>query len=316
MGTFELQAKLFELFEKGDYQEAIQVANRVQEISPEMKYKTYFWRACLNCSLDQISNALIELNQGLEEGVWWNPNTLMNDPDLKLLHNKDEFNAILNQCEERLRQFQSKTKPETMLLLPLQNSINAKLPILYSIHWRGDNIKRFSQYWDIKKLRDDYIFAFPQSSQVYGYNEYCWDNQENSKKEAKETLDVIRNEYDLRKNEVILAGALQGGKLALELALENEISNVRGFLIVVPSIRDIEQYEPFIEKAKINKLRGCIITGDQDHFYHGAIKLQTEFESRHFPCKLIIKEGMGHFFPNDFSVILPQAIGFILQTSE
>jgi predicted esterase len=311
LSTFDLQNKLFELFEERNFEEAIHVANLIEETSSDMKYKTYFWRACLYCALEDTSQAMLELKLGLKEGVWWHPNTLMNDSDLKPLQELDEFKEILKQCESNVREMSLTAKPEHMILKPKAN-MKERIPVIYSLHWRGENIKRFSQYWNIEEVREDNVFAFPQSSQVYGFNEYCWDNNEIAKKEVTNTLKQIKRELNLENNDVILAGASQGGKLALELALNNEISNLKGFIIVVPSIREIETYKGLIEKAKDNGIKGYIITGDKDYFYSDVVKLQSLFEEKDFPCKLFIKEGMGHFFPTDFSTILPKAIDYVL----
>jgi predicted esterase len=307
MSSFDLQTRLFKLFDEGKYQEALDVANVIEETYPDMIHKTYFWRACLYCALEETSQAMLELNSGLNQGVWWNPNTLMNDADLKPLHDIDEFRDILKQCESILKEASSLAKPEHLILKPEAN-MQERIPVLYSLHWRGDNINSFSQYWDIEELREDYIFAFPQSSQIYGFNAFCWDNTEIAKEEIMTTLKKIKKEIDIENNDVILAGASQGGKLALELALNNEISNVKGFIIVVPSIREITGYEGLIEKATEKGMKGYIITGDKDYFYSDVLKLQTLFEEKNFPCKLYIKEGMGHFFPQDFSTILVEAI--------
>jgi predicted esterase len=312
MKLLELQKELFKLFEEGKYNDALKLAKTIEEISADMKYKTLFWRACLYCALQEPSSAINELNIGLNEGIWWNPNTLLNDPDLKPLQEIEGFKRVLIQCESKLNEISAITKPESLILTPY-GKMNNQIPLIYSLHWRGDNIKRFSQYWDIKELRDDHVFAFPQSSQVHGYNEYCWDNNGVAKAEAVSSLGKVVSDMNIEKNDVILAGASQGGTLALELALENEnIPNIKGFIIVVPSLREIAKYEQLIDKAKDRGLKGYMITGDKDYFYASVTDLHNLFLKKGFPCELFVKQGMGHFFPDNFQTILPQAIRSIL----
>lgn len=314
MNLVELQRELFNLFDEGKYNEALKIVNTVEELSPEMKYKIFFWRACLYCALKEPSRAINELDLGLKAGVWWNPNTLLNDPELNELQEFEEFKHVLKQCESKLSETAAITMPESLILKP-NGTLDKSIPLIYALHWRGENIKKFSQYWDIKELRNENVFAFPQSSQVHGYNEYCWDNNEVAEVEIVNSIKQIVMDLNFEENDVILAGASQGGKLALELALNTEnVPNLKGFIIVVPSIREVEKYEKLIEKAKDRGLKGYMITGDQDHFYSSVTDLHNLFLKKDFPCRLLVKEGMGHFFPDSFQTILPKAINYVLKS--
>lgn len=312
MSVFELQQKLFELFDKKQYTEAIEIANIIENTNSDMKSKTYLWRACLYCALEQPASAITQLTVGLNEGVWWNPNTLKNDSDLKPLQDLEEFKKIVTTCEAILKEAASSSKPEYLMIKPQHNTLKST-PLIYSLHWRGDNIKRFSQYWDSGEASDNYIFAFPQSSQIYGYNEYCWDDKEIAESDILNTLDQITDDEGLENNDVIIAGASQGGKLALDLALKGSIPNLKGFILVVPAIREIQEYEELFNQAREKGLKGYIITGDKDYFYAGVSKLHEHLLKSNFPCELYVKKGMGHFFPEDFNSILPTAISYILE---
>lgn len=68
MNLVELQRELFNLFDEGKYNEALKIVNTVEELSPEMKYKIFFWRACLYCALKEPSRAINELDLGLKAG--------------------------------------------------------------------------------------------------------------------------------------------------------------------------------------------------------------------------------------------------------
>lgn len=57
-----------------------------------------------------------------------------------------------------------------------------------------------------------------------------------------------------------------------------------------------------------------MITGDQDHFYSSVTDLHNLFLKKDFPCRLLVKEGMGHFFPDNFQTILPKAINYVLKS--
>jgi hypothetical protein len=46
------------------------------------------------------TEAIAALLRVLNKGVWWNPNILIRDPDLKSLQNLEEFKLIVKKCED------------------------------------------------------------------------------------------------------------------------------------------------------------------------------------------------------------------------
>ena len=71
--------------------------------------------------------------------------------------------------------------------------------------------------------------------------------------------------------------------------------------------------EELLKKNKHARLRGCMITGDQDPFYSKTMELAALFEEYGLPCRIIVKKGLGHFFPDDFPDLLTEAVSFILE---
>jgi predicted esterase len=308
--VFELVERLFSQYEKGDMDNVLRIADQIANEYPDMKYKTYYWKACTSSQMGRLEEALQSLQDGIKEGIWFSPRRLTSDPDLKPIQELESFSEIVRYCQEKLLEEQEKTKPELLVWEPSQQEIY--LPLLLSIHWRGDNASRFSQFWDVEKVKERFLCAFPQSSQLFGYNEYCWDDWDKAKEEVSFLYNKLLRSYSVDHNRTVLAGASQGGKLALELALEGSQIPSVGFLLVVPSIREYESLVPLIEQAAKRGKRGCIVTGDQDFCYQTILALQKEFDKQGLLCKLIVKEGLGHFFPKDFHHILPECLSYIL----
>ncbi|WP_234447528.1 hypothetical protein [Viridibacillus soli] len=96
----ELQKELFYLFEKRNFEDAYSLINKAQIEFPERLEKTIYWKACVYSIQEQQENAVAVLDEGLKQGVWWNPHTLTRDPDLNRLQNLEEFKYIVKKCED------------------------------------------------------------------------------------------------------------------------------------------------------------------------------------------------------------------------
>lgn len=299
----ELQKELFSLFELEKYNEVHSLIERAQVDFPERLDKTIFWRACVYSIQGNEENAIAVLKEGLKKGVWWNPLTLIRDPDLNNLQNNEEFKMIVNECREILKNHKYITQPQLFTYGNEKSNTG-----LFSLHWRGSNVKDFAPYWFDNGLLDDFLFAFPQSSQVFGYNAYCWDNQNIAVEEISGSFSDFKEKYKTKQD--IIAGASQGGKLAIELSLNGNILGTKGFIAVIPAIQDVASLESLL-MGNENKIKGCIITGDKDPFYNKTVELVKLFEKNNFQCKLMVKEGLGHFFPADFTDLLKEAVEFI-----
>lgn len=302
-----LQNKLFQIFHKERLQEVHDLIDEVQSKFPERMDKTLFWRACAFTVGGQLDDAIQVLRDGLQKGIWWNPDILTRDPDLHNLQSLDEFQSIVQECTFIFEN----NKREAKATLYTYGNPGSQIGI-FSIHMRGNNVNDFAPYWLNENALEKYYFGFPQSSQVFGYHSYCWDNEETANYE----IQTLFQDYKQKGNtkEDILAGASQGGKIAMELALQQKVKT-SGFIVVIPAIRDLASMEKII-KERVNPSRGYIITGDKDPFYKNTLELTQLLERYHVPFKLKVIEGLGHFFPEQFHTIMEEAVDFILHSEK
>ena len=302
----DFQKELFHLFGKGNYDEVHSLVLRAQNDFPERKEKIYFWKACAYSMQGKDDEAITALEEGLQMGAWWNPTTLTRDPDLMNLQSLPKFISVVKQCENILVNHQLVSTPKLFTYGNHQSDIG-----LLSLHWRGSNVEDFAPYWLDRNQTSDFHIGFLQSSQVHGYNGYCWDDEELADKEIKTAFDEFKATHHASKH--ILTGASQGGKYAIEGCLKGKLDDLKGFIAVIPAIQNVEAIESLLKENKNTNLRGCIITGDQDSFYEQTVALKPIFEKYNFPCKLIVVEGLGHFFPNNFPELLTEAVNYLLE---
>ena len=296
-----LQNDLFTHVGQGKYDDAHLIIDTVQRAFPQRKEKTYFWRTCVYALQNKIDEAMTVLRDALQEGIWWNPQRLIQDPDLTILQTNDHFKKIVDECQRILDQANNESTSKLFTYGKNTSEIG-----LFTLHWRGSNVNDFAPYFFSDDLLNKYHFGFPQSSQVFEYNAYCWDDPSIAMKDVHETFKT----FNENSKDVIIAGASQGGKLAMELSLSNQVMDTKGFIAVIPAIQQLESFKKMLQNN--DHIRGCIITGDQDPFYEKTMELVALFEERNFPYKLIVNEGLGHFFPENFTDQLEEAIEFIV----
>lgn len=302
----DLQKKLFASFSDHDFPMIHQFIRQAEEEFPERLEKIQFWKACAY-SLEGIPDqAIAALQKGLEQGIWWNPLVLKHDEDLKSLQEREDFRSILQHCEDIFQKQSASSKPE----LFVYGNEKAEIGI-YSLHWRGSNVSDFAPYWLNDAVLEKFYFGFLQSSQVWGYNSYCWDHQENATKEVVNLYEKFKQ--GAKRNKVILAGASQGGKLAMKLALEGTIA-VEGCIAVIPAINKVDEFIEILQANPNRFLKCSIITGDEDYFYEKQLELVEVFKQYELPVKLFVKKGLGHFFPDDFIGLFQEAVEFIVNS--
>ncbi|MRB24881.1 DUF3089 domain-containing protein, partial [Bacillus thuringiensis] len=79
--------------------------------------------------------------------------------------------------------------------------------------------------------------------------------------DVMKTFNDFVNKYNLE--DIIIAGASQGGNIAMELALKN-MSATQKFIAVIPAIRDVKEIESIVVSNDITNVEGYIVTGDKD----------------------------------------------------
>ncbi|WP_226577790.1 alpha/beta hydrolase [Halobacillus litoralis] len=305
MEFVNLQQRVIELVQGGKNNEALSLIEEAKQQFPHKLDRLGHWKANLYTLEGKKEKAMAELEEVLENGLWWNPEILTSDPELEGIKGMPEFTAVIDRCQSIFEQEQQITE---MKWKTSGDPDNQK--VIFPLHWKGSNMEDFAQQWSEEEILADYFLGIPQSSQIFSYNCYAWDDREVAVSDVLHAFRAFEQKYDIKGKEVILAGASQGGHLAALMSLRGDVEEFNEFIAVVPAF-EADEIKEIIETNPNPKARGCIITGDRDPFYKQALETADLLKSHNIPCELMMKEGMGHELPEDFPGVLKEASAFV-----
>lgn len=310
----ELQTQMFDLFYARDLAGAFAVAESASWLYPDRLPKTAYWKACILSLMGRAEEAVSALAQGLAEGAWWSPIMLNRDPDLEAARTLPQMAEVLAETDRRWQAAQVRSKPQTFILDPRDRTAapaghdGALPPLMLALHWYTGTGPEFIERF--RSAADDlgFLLASAQSSQMCAKDQYCWDDQAEGEAEVSGALASLRASHRFDADRVILAGASQGGRLAIAMSLALPLC---GFIAVVPAVRGVEEFAAHVESAAERGVKGYIITGEKDYFLAGTEKLQRFLDSNGVSCRIEVVEGMAHTFPKDFPERLARAARFV-----
>jgi predicted esterase len=312
MGYHEFRrfrSQLFQLYQGGEYQQALTVLEQHAQEYSEQEVQTLFWRACLATLCGEPEAALDALEKALDQGYWYRPDTLQGDDDLAALHGEPRFKKLVNSCAERHAQAVQEAKPECRVLFPPVES-KPPYPTMMAIHGRYANIHASQAYWECL-CQQGWLVGLPQSSQVNGVNSYCWDDQELAVRELQAHFEKLAGEHAVDLQRIILGGFSQGGGLAIWMALRGLLP-CAGFIAVAPFLAGIDELSEPTIRANATTMRGYLITGDLDLHQQVFDNLEEAFKAGEIEYQRERHADLDHEFPDDFESSLTEAVKFVL----
>lgn len=302
----ELQIQVFTLYGQARFSDALDVVTRALPKLPEQVSRLTFWQACFLCLLERPDDALAVLEAHRSKGVWWNPDRLEGDTDLKVLRDKPEFIALVESSRAQQELMRAATQPQ---LEVVENGSAAPSPLLLAFHMRGSTLAATLPYW-LPASRSGMTVAVPQSSQLQGPNEYEWTDAERAEREALGAFRKVQAEHDIDSSRVVLGGASQGADLVVQLALSGYPIPARGFVAVAGGGR-VETLEPLLRDAAQRSVRGVFIVGELDPARTRVEAVYEMLATAGLELHLEVVTGLGHDYPSDFGVRLEKSSTFV-----
>ncbi len=305
----EMDKEVGRLYNEGRLEEAVDILKTAIEQYPDNLYSITWDMAILYALMDpkQTDQSMDIFEYGYEKGLWYSL-----DSESKLWESCKEsvrFQELVAKNKERKEEAQATAESKYQIYLPEEYSKEQSYPLHIAVHGWGEDIDFFRKFWTSDKLNKDYITLFVQSSRVVSPIGFGWNDVELARKEIKDMYEDILNQYAIDINNITVGGFSQGGTMALDFAL-NEMIPIKGFIVLCPDQPDNfskERVELMVEK----KLKGTILTGEKDEALPDQKAMVEIFEEIGFSYQFIINKDLGHWFPENLSEQIDEALYYI-----
>jgi dienelactone hydrolase len=302
-----LNDRVFALYGEGRLAEALHVVDEESDGLPRWRSRTTYWRACLLGALGRPDESLAALRSGLDAGLWWRPDWLTTDQDLEPLWDLSDFAEIVSSSERR--QAAANTgrpeRPEVRIFPPAGEPRG----LLVALHMYGVTADESASYWRAA-TEEGLAVAVPESTRIQADGLPCWDDEEAVRRDVALAIEEART-LTPGADDLILAGASQGGMRAIEMTLRGEPGNARAFIGVVAGLADLDLLEETARAAARRGVRGWLLTGDRDAAQQAVELLHAQLRDAGLDCRIDVIPGLGHTFPQDFGVRLKAALPFL-----
>lgn len=306
------QSRIFELYSKGAYREALDLALANEGTFPDQAGRMGFWIACLHSQLGELDSAVQALRSKLARGYWWSEERMLQDDDLAPLQGLDDFRSIVVECAARRREAQKVARPG-LVSSASPDEPRDRVPVLMALHGRDGRAEDFAPYWE-RATALGWLLALPTSSQILSPYGFGWDDREVAERDVAWAYEQTTAAHPIDPGRIVIAGFSQGGATAIRMALKGDAFPPRGFLAVAPSpIREPpDALEKWIAAAAKRGVRGWIFTGDRDYALASTKDLHERLAAGGVATEFVVESNLGHEFPRDFPNRLTSALRFLV----
>jgi len=302
--------QLITLYQKKEFAEALEIANREYHQYPLMQPLIYHFRACMNGCLGNGQEALRLLTEAHEAGYWYTA-PYWEDADFTCIHDDPAFKQLRERSEARAVEKQAESKPDITIIEPDQP---APRPTLIALHGNNGNMLSESEQWQ-SLAAQGWLLGRAQSSQIMGPDSYVWNDTGIADTEIKQHYTTLIEQHGGDSSRVVLGGFSMGGETGLRQACTGLLP-ARGFIAIGPggpmTNQRLDEWEPVLKQGKERGVRGCIIVGQQDGGYEGITGLIKLIEMAGIPLQVREYADIGHVYPDDFTALLPDMLKFVL----
>ena len=312
-GTYEeMRGVVVDFYGQQRYAEAAAILAGAVARYPDHVLANTFNLALMYSSLGNREEAVRALEDGHRRGVFYGKWTFEGAP-WDTLRRFEGFQSLLARNEELITEAQKTSSMRLEVAAPEGYVPGREYPLFIALHGGGENLAQFRPRWTSPRLREEFIVAYVQSSQVAGMDGYHWQDDAITRRELEAAYREIVAKYSVDPDRVLLGGFSSGGYGTLVTLFEGTLP-ASGFVILCPEVPD-DPGQAALDGAARRGIRGTLLTTEQD----GRLKRQEEYVSglaaHGLDVRFIVTPKTGHWYPDDLESKIDEALAHILSGS-
>lgn len=308
------------------------------QANPAQMYNLQYSLAASCGNDEQAMKLLTEAVQ--EHGYWYSPDYLLEDEDLAVIREQDEFQQIVDLCREREANALAASTAKLHIVLPDEQHLPGDFPTVFVMHGELENNNAVEPVWS-PLLEDGYKLALLQSSQIQFSEAYDWVDIDQGMEELEQAmLEVSRVERPHSQQAAdqtdlpvmdgvhtspepagsiqkpVLAGFSSGARVALNMAAAYPAA-VNGVMLISPWLPDPEEWENALNSWNEHQTRLYIVCGERDEeCLPGVLELVEALKHKQIPYTLHNLPGLEHNYPVHFTNLLHEAASWFRSSSK
>jgi len=306
----EMRGEVVDLYNQERFEEAAHILKEALDVYPDHIMANCVNLALMNVRLGNAEAGLEALGYGLDHGIWYGKYTFL-DPTWEVLKEDPGWAELETRNAEAWSEASLQVEPRLEVTLPPDYDPDRRYPLFLAFHGGGENVDLFMPNWTSPSLSEDFIVAFPQSTQLVAMDGYNWTEDVNvSMAEIHEAYQQVVGAYSVDEDRVIVGGFSSGGVASLEVVLR-DIFPVRGFVALCPAMPDGFTLEA-VEAAAGRGVRGTLLTTEMDGRVDQQRRMADIMEEGGLPHEFQITPNIGHWYPDDLGERIDRALVDIL----
>lgn len=308
----ELNQKMIEHFQKGEFQQALELIEHEGKKFPANRPMVDYWNMCAAARVGDRARVVEVANAFHEDRLWYGEMMWRITPSFKSLQGDEQFERLV--AESRKLEEQDSTEGGPVILKLLPEHVSKEMPVLIALHGNQNTAVNTLPFWR-SAVNEGFALVVPQSTQPIFKDAFIWDDLDSSFAQVKAVYESLNGELAFGPNRVILAGHSMGGLIAIQMALTGYLP-VRGLIANGPALpfEDApEEFEKALVSAKERGLRAYFIVGEKDtDIEQDAIKAFSEkMKAAGIACELEMVPGATHDHHPGFDAALLRALKFV-----
>ena len=309
----QLTEQLIQHFQNQKYAEALELITAEGNNFPEDRMWADYWKMVSAARLEKRGLVYEVARQLLADGLWYGEVLWRQSPSFEPLQGDPEFEKIVAASQEAQLRDMPTGEPTVITKFPVNHS--AESPLLIALHGNQSTAERTLPFWE-PALKDGWVTAIPQSSQVMFKGAFAWDDLEQSKSYVINQYEALVQNIAFDAERVVIAGHSMGGLVAIQMALRGLLP-VRGFVVngpAVPYLDEPEELDKLLPRARERGLRAYFIVGERDDAINTpeVKNLAEKIEAAGIPCEVELVPDATHDHTPAYDAALQRGLAFVL----